>query len=320
MFIEQAAIRDNKFWKYLVGTLCIVVATTVSQLPLVIAIAYKSFADDQPFPVDSIEMMTYLDSNLTLFLLLLSFVGGLLTVFILAKNFHKQSITSLTTARPRIDWSRFWFAFILWGSLTVVTIAIDYSIAPEDYVFNFKPIPFLILALIAVVMIPLQTSAEEYIFRAYLMQGIGLAAQNRWVPLIVTSAIFGLMHISNPEVDKIGYVMLVYYIGTGLFLGTITLMDDGIELPLGFHAANNLVGAILVTSEWTAFQTESLLKDIADPQAGVDIILPVLIIFPLQLYIFGRKYKWTNWKEKLTGKINVYGNDVPAPANGEPHI
>jgi hypothetical protein len=35
--------------------------------------------------------------------------------------------------------------------------------------------------------------------------------------------------------------MFVYYIGTGLFLG-ITLMDEGMELALGFHAANNLVG------------------------------------------------------------------------------
>jgi hypothetical protein len=35
--------------------------------------------------------------------------------------------------------------------------------------------------------------------------------------------------------------MFVYYIGTGLFLGILTLMDEGMELALGFHA-NNLVG------------------------------------------------------------------------------
>jgi hypothetical protein len=44
--------------------------------------------------------------------------------------------------------------------------------------------------------------------------------------------------------------MFVYYIGTGLF-GILTLMDEGMELALGFHAANNLVGALLVTSDWS---------------------------------------------------------------------
>jgi hypothetical protein len=37
--------------------------------------------------------------------------------------------------------------------------------------------------------------------------------------------------------------MFVYYIGTGLFLGILTLMDE-MELALGFHAANNLVGLV----------------------------------------------------------------------------
>jgi hypothetical protein len=32
-------------------------------------------------------------------------------------------------------------------------------------------------------------------------------------------------------------------------------MDEGMELALGFHAANNLVSALLFTSDWSAFQT-----------------------------------------------------------------
>ena len=119
----------------------------------------------------------------------------------------------------------------------------------------------------------------------------------------MTSLIFGGMHWFNPEVVKIGPVILVYYIGTGLFLGIITLMDEGMELALGFHAANNLVGALLVTSDWSAFQTHSIFKDISDPSAGLDVIFPVVIIFPILLFIFSKKYNWSNWKEKLTGKI-----------------
>jgi hypothetical protein len=135
------------------------------------------------------------------------------------------------------------------------------------------------------------------------MQGFANLAKNKWFPLFMTSLIFGGMHWFNPEVTKIGPIVLVYYIGTGLFLGIITLMDEGMELALGFHAANNLIGALLITSDWSAFQTHSIFKDISDPSAGLDVILPVVIIYPILLFIFSKKYNWTNWKEKLTGKI-----------------
>jgi len=105
-------------------------------------------------------------------------------------------------------------------------------------------------------------------------------------------------------VAKMGNVIMIYYIGTGLFLGIITLMDEGMELALGFHAANNLVGALLVTSDWSVFQTHSIFKDLSEPSAGIDVILPVVIIYPILLLIFSKKYGWTNWRERLTGDIN----------------
>ena len=135
------------------------------------------------------------------------------------------------------------------------------------------------------------------------MQGFGNLARNRWFPLLMTSLIFGGLHILNPEVDKMGYSILIYYIGTGLLLGLFTLLDDGLELALGFHAANNLVGALLVTSSWSVFQTHSLLKDVSEPEITYDVLLPVFIIYPLVLFVLSKKYNWTNWKEKLTGNI-----------------
>jgi hypothetical protein len=153
-------------------------------------------------------------------------------------------------------------------------------------------------------MIPIQTSVEELVFRGYLMQGFANLLYNKWFPLVMTSIIFGVMHIANPEVQKLGYITMVYYIGTGLFLGIITLMDDGMELSLGFHAANNLVGALLVTTDWSAFQTHSILKDVSEPNAGMDIVIPLIIVYPILLLIFSKLYGWTNWKEKLTGNLS----------------
>jgi len=219
------------------------------------------------------------------------------------KFVHQQSIRTLTTSRAKVDWNRILFSFTVWSLITMVLVFLSYIMAPEDFVYNFKPLPFFTFLILAIILLPLQTSFEEYLFRGYLMQGIGVATKSRLIPLVVTSVLFGLMHIANPEVGKLGPIIMVYYIGTGFFLGIITLMDEGLELALGFHAANNIIGALLVTADWTALQTHSIFKDISEPSAGVDVLLPVVVIFPILLVIFGKKYGWTNWKERLTGKL-----------------
>ena len=306
MYISQAFKSLHEWWRYLVGLIIIVIAVIIGQIPFTAAVMIKAFKNgDNIFQLDEENMMSLLEPNLNLFLMLLSFAIGLVGVFMVAKYVHQQSLIQLTTSRPKIDWKRFWFIFILWGIISSSFVLIDYVSSPENYVINFQLIPFLILCVIAILFVPLQTSFEEYLFRGYLMQGIGVILKNKWAPLLLTSFIFGMLHIANPEVDKLGNMIMVYYIGTGLFLGIMTLMDEGLELSLGFHAANNLFTALLVTADWTAFQTHSILKDMSDPtQAGfVDIFMPVFIVFPIILLILAKKYKWTNWKEKLFGNV-----------------
>ena len=303
MFIEQGINSENKFWKYIVGSILIIIASFLGQAPLLVALYYDTLVKGKPYPTSNDDIMRFFEPNLTLFLILISFVFVMLGIFFVVRYLHNQTMLSITTARPKIDWKRVLFSFSIWAIFTILSTLAFYFTNPTDFVINFKPIPFAILVVIGTLLIPIQTSTEEYIFRGYLMQGFGNLAKNKWFPLIMTSVIFGAMHISNPEVSKMGNIIMVYYIGTGLLLGIITLMDEGMELALGFHAANNLVSALLVTSDWSAFQTHSIFKDISQPSAGLDVILPVVVIYPILLFIFSRKYKWTNWKEKLTGKI-----------------
>jgi hypothetical protein len=303
MFIEQGFKPENKFWKYLLGSLLIILASSIGQVPLFLAVLAKSISQDKAIPSNSDEWMKILDSNLTLFLIMLSFVFAFAGILFVVKYFHKQSFLELTTSRKKVDWNRIFFSFSIWALFTIFSTLAMYYASPDNFVVQFKPMPFLLLLVIASLMIPIQTSTEEYVFRAYLMQGFGNLSLNKWFPLIMTSIIFGCLHIFNPEVSKMGYIVLVYYIGTGLLLGIMTLMDEGIELSLGFHAANNMVGALLVTSDWSVFQTNSILKDMSDPSARFDVILPVILVYPILLFIFSKKYNWTNWTEKLTGNI-----------------
>ncbi|MBT8181568.1 MAG: CPBP family intramembrane metalloprotease [Eudoraea sp.] len=303
MYIEQGYKGLNELWRYAVGVIIIFIGWQfIGAGPLVLILLAKAL-ETGDYPTDVASIANLLGSNLFFFLALLTFVVGFLALYLTVKYLHKQSFRSLTTSRKSIDWKRVFFTFFLWAIISVGFIGLDIFLSPEDYVYNFQPGPFLILLLIALIFIPIQTSFEEYFMRGYLMQGLGIAAKNRWVPLLGTSVFFGLLHIFNPEVAKIGYGVMVFYIGTGLFLGVLTLMDEGLELALGFHAANNLTAAILVTAEWTAFQTNSIYKDISEPEIGWEVFAPVFIVYPIVLFILSKKYGWTNWKERLTGEV-----------------
>lgn len=294
-YIEQGYKGTLGMWKYLVIPAMFFGLMALNYLAIIIL----------DLDVETIMKAEIAKKGATRFLIesLLPLAIALFVLLFWVKYVHLQTITSLTTSRNKIDWKRIFFAFTLWGFITTIFIFVGYKSSPEDYQFNFNLKPFLILVAVGSLLIPLQTSFEEYLFRGYLMQGIGLAVKNKWFPLIFTSVVFGLLHIANPEVTKLGYGILVYYIGTGFFLGILTLMDEGLELALGFHAANNLITALLVTADWTAFQTDSILRDLSEPALGFDVYIPVFIVFPILLFIFSKKYGWTNWKEKLTGKI-----------------
>ncbi|WP_420323017.1 CPBP family intramembrane glutamic endopeptidase [Flagellimonas sp.] len=295
MYIEQGYKGSIGLWKFFIFPICF-----LGLMVLNYAIIEFLQLDVEALIKSEIQRK---GENRFLIESLLPLAFGLVLLFLWVRFIHKQSLSSLTTSRKKIDWKRIFYAFGLWGGVSVLMTLIDVYFSPDDYVFNLDWSKFIPLAIIAVVLIPLQTSFEEYLFRGHMMQGLGILAKNRWVPLVVTSVLFGLMHIANPEVEKLGMGIMVYYIGTGFFLGIMTLMDEGLELALGFHAANNLFTALLVTAEWTAFQTHSIYKDISEPVLGWDVLIPVFVIFPVLLLVFGKKYGWKNWKQKLFGKV-----------------
>lgn len=303
MFLEQGINEGNKFWKYILGLVFILGASFVGQMPMLGMLLFQTAFRGKNYPATDEELLHFFEPNLNLFLLLISFVFSLAGIYFTVRFLHQQKFISIVTSREKMDWKRVGYSFGIWSIFTVLSTLLTYYLNPADFKINFQLIPFLILVLIATLLVPIQTSVEELIFRGYLMQGFANLSRNKWFPLLMTSSIFGLMHLFNPEVTKMGNIIMVYYIGTGLLLGIMTLMDEGMELALGFHAANNLIGALLVTSDWSAFQTYSIFKEVSEPEAGFDIIIPVVVIYPLLLIIFGLKYKWFGWKEKLTGSI-----------------
>lgn len=294
-YIAQAHKGELGYWKYLIPSVLFFGLMIISVLTaLILDIDQAKIIKEQIAQVGA--NMTFVNSILPLSIFCL-----LLLLYV--KYVHKQSILSLTTTRPKIDWSRVAFSFGVVTLFISGITAIDYLLNPDSYVLNFEASKFFILLILAIILIPLQTSFEEYMFRGYLMQGIGSYFKSRLLALLLTSILFGLLHIANPEVGKVGYIILISYVGTGFLFGIMTLMDEGLELALGYHAANNLVTVLLLTADWTAFQTNSILRYVGQPNSTIDVFIPVFVFYPLILFIFSKRYGWNNWKEKLTGKL-----------------
>ncbi|MCK0131545.1 CPBP family intramembrane metalloprotease [Flavobacteriaceae bacterium F08102] len=294
-YIQQAYKGYGGWWRYAITFLVVMSPfllnfAIVYYMPEIAELSYQEMANIE-------DKNVFLFQNLSIFVVLLVFL------ILFVKYLHQRSIISLITSRPTVDWKRFFFAFFLWMAISVGFMSLGFLGDTSEIVWNFKPVPFFTLLIISVLFIPLQTSFEELMFRGYLMQGLGVLVKNRWFPLIITSVAFGLMHSFNPEVNELGYGIMVFYIGTGFLYGITTLMDEGTEIALGLHAANNIVAALFISSDWMVFNTDALFLDTSEPSLGFETYVPVFVLYPLILLIFAKKFKWNNWRDKLLGNI-----------------
>lgn len=301
-FFTQILDGNNQWWKYVLTVFIVFFFIQIGSIPLIlVALSHTSSIDELMVAAETNFLELPIDSNEYFAWMLFSFFVGLVTLLLCVKIIHNRSVIKIITSRNKMDWSRVLFGFLIWGGIAAGTIIIQTILTPENYEWNFKLVPFLILTAIALILVPFQTSMEELLFRGYLMQGLGVLFRSPWMPLLLTSVLFGLLHGANPEVAKLGPIIMLYYIGTGFLFGLTTVLDEGTELAIGMHAANNIVAAVLVTSDWMVFQTEALYRDISEPNVNFETLFPVLVIYPLLLLIFAKKYGWNQWSERIFG-------------------
>lgn len=95
-----------------------------------------------------------------------------------------------------------------------------------------------ITLVVVVLLVPVQATAEEYIFRGYLMQSIGRWLRHPAFAILLPVPLFVLGH---------GYDLLGQ-IGVGLFAlaaGWLTWRTGGLEAAIALHVVNNLSAFLL---------------------------------------------------------------------------
>lgn len=236
---------------------------TIGAIPLLISTSLKAISDpdlaDKLARAPTDLSVLNLNPNIYLAEMIFPYIIGMIAFIYLLKPLNGKSFSHIINGRNSFRWSRFAVSAAIWMIFAAIYLFVSLRMDPSNFSgpnITRKLVPLII---ISVLLIPFQAAWEEIIFRGYLMQGFTVLFRNRWAPVILTSMLFALMHVINPEVKEYGFWrMMPQYLLFGIIFGIMTIMDDGAEAAIGAHAANNVFLAVMLTSKSSVLQTPAV--------------------------------------------------------------
>ena len=305
--LESSFNGKNSFWRFFIMLIAVLaVSNTIGAIPLFIILRIRAAenpdvaAELSANPNDLSPLG--LDPYFGLAVMLIPFIAGLAAFIIFVKPLNNRSLMNVINGTGSFRWKNLFISSAVWTILSAVYLFAYLKADPSNFTPNNTTMSLIILVVISLTMIPFQAAFEEIIFRGYLMQGFAVLLRNRWLPLIITSVLFALMHGLNPEVKEFGFWnMMPYYTIFGLIFGIMTLLDDGIETAIGAHTANNVFLCIMVTNEFSALQTPAL-YEMHQINIWIEFV-SMVIIGVLIIIILKKILGWENYT-LLAGKVN----------------
>jgi membrane protease YdiL (CAAX protease family) len=167
--------------------------------------------------------------------------GGMALAFVgVAAVLHHRKLLSYFTAAPRFRWRLMvlglgLFAVVI-GPLLVASAALDPK-APGAPILAVSPALAgrLAYAAMVVVLLLLAATAEELVFRGWLLKVTGAFLGDPRIVLVVSGVLFSAIHF-DPNLDA-----FLVRMAMGIGFAWMTLRLGGIEFAIGAHAANNIL-------------------------------------------------------------------------------
>jgi membrane protease YdiL (CAAX protease family) len=256
------AIHDgkNQWWRYFIALFVIVFMwLVIGSVPLVVIAVIVNADGDPATGVDPVsDQIVGLNPLWPFIALMLSFVMLLIGLYIVVRFVHGRKFMGLVTSASAVNWRRVGEGFGIWLLLAAVLAVVEAVLHPNRYQLTFDPINFFPFAIAALILIPVQTTTEELVFRGYVLQSASLFSRNRIILSIVSGILFLGPHLTNPEVGEDVFLLPLFYFSLGAFLAYISLKDNNLELALGIHAANNLFTALFANYANSALATPAI--------------------------------------------------------------
>mgnify|MGYP005844876103 FL=1 len=293
-FLNNVYLGRNDAWRYLMTVFMSFVASNVGAgLMVGVIIAAILLLKGGAGALGDISAF----SGPTLLLMVaIGFSASMFFLYVGLKFIHKRDFISAVNSRGYLDWRRILRGAGAWFLIVVVLDLVSVLADPSGVRFNFGA-GFWWLLILAILAFPVQASFEEIFFRGYLMQGLW-ALIKRPVPLIIiNSAIFSVLHWSNGSNLSMSLSITVSTFIIGVVLALVTLADDGVEMAMGVHIANNLYVSVIHSSPDAGLgDLPSLMVSPSDPYTSpltllLASALLVLILFRGRYQDLGRIFR-----------------------------
>ncbi len=190
------------------------------------------------------ETMSYLcllaadDPAGALGFLLGTFVGATLGVWAAVKWLHGRSFgTIIGPLRPAVR--HFGAAVVVVFAVQAVLLVI-WSV-PFDAIVQRSVSSVLILLPLVTVLTLIQTSAEEFVFRGYLMQQLAARFQSPWVWMVLPQAGFALLHYDLGTMGALSWPVVFIIFIYALMWADLVRVTGNLGAACGWHFANNLI-------------------------------------------------------------------------------
>jgi len=183
--------------------------------------------------------------------MLLSFSGIWIGLWLAMRFLHREPLSALYGPGRRLSRSGFARGFIAVLVTSMLSEVLIYLLRPE---LSRGAIPvetwLLLLAPVAVLTL-IQTSAEEMLFRGYLMRGLAARFASPLVWFVLPVAVFTVLHwgaSANPAVHLAGLLSIGAF---ALVLAATVWLTGNLGAAFGAHLANNLFGFVLISHQET---------------------------------------------------------------------
>jgi CAAX protease family protein len=177
-------------------------------------------------------------------ILLLSFLGMTFAVVLVARLLHGRDLMSVIGPDPAELRRGFRIAATITFAITVVSFTLYEMMFPTR---PNLPLPVWLAWLpFSLVLVLIQSSAEELVFRGYIQQQLAARFSSPLVWWLLPSALFGLMHYEPETYGPNTWLVVLGAALIGLVAADVTARTGNLGAAIAIHFVNNAMAILFI--------------------------------------------------------------------------
>lgn len=182
------------------------------------------------------------DKPSQVYLLLGSFVG-MLGGALAAGSIHRRGLRDLLGGYRRTLGG---FLNALLGLAPIMVLLLVFLFATEDVTLSLPPVVWAVLLPLSVVLLLIQVSAEELVFRGYLQSQLAAMDLPPFLWILIPSILFGLAHYDVATMGDAAPWIVAWAILFGILTADLTARTGTLGPAIALHFANNFTAMVLI--------------------------------------------------------------------------